>query len=309
LIENARSIIEYLKLGPGEAAALSLPLHYSYGLSILNSHLLAGGSVMLTEHSFMRPEFWREAHEGGCTSFSGVPYMYETLQRLRVDPLGLKHLRTLTQAGGHLRPETVNHFATGARARGGRFFVMYGQTEATARIAYVPPERLAEKVGSIGVAVPRGEIWLAPVDGAPDLRQIIYRGPNVMLGYALSPSDLAKGDEHHGILATGDLAEQDEDGFFRITGRLARFAKLFGKRINLSDVEVQAEIGLKIRAAALDGGDCIRLMLEGADEAACTAVRGQIAGWLGVPPLAVRVSAISQIPLTSSGKKDYKALR
>jgi long-chain acyl-CoA synthetase len=309
LAANARSIAQYLGLGPGEVAVQSLPMHYSYGLSVLNSHLVAGGAVLLTAHSFMRPEFWRALEEGGCTSFAGVPYMYETLHRLRLMPTDrATTLRTLTQAGGHLRADLVRHFHEGAARKNARLFVMYGQTEATARIAYVPPERLAEKIGTIGVAIPSGELRLEPVDGQTSLHQLHYRGPNVMLGYATTPADLARGDDQRGELATGDLGEVDADGYIRITGRLARFAKLFGKRINLASVEAETEKMFSVRTAVLDGGDQLRVFLEDSAADTVARVRAHLADLLGVPPLAIKADLLAQLPLTASGKKDYKAL-
>lgn len=305
---NARSIATYLGLGSGEVAVQSLPLHYSYGLSVLNSHLLAGATVALTNHSCIRPEFWKVVDDCRCTSFAGVPYMYETLHRLRLLPTDRPTLRTLTQAGGHLRIELVRHFHEAATLKNARMFVMYGQTEATARISYVPPERLAEKTGTIGVAIPNGELWLAPVEGDDLVQQLHYRGPNVMLGYATGPADLARGDDQGGVLATGDLGERDADGYIRITGRLARFAKLFGKRINLASLEGEIEKAFPIRAAALDGGEHLKIFLEGGDAGIAAKVRGHLAGLLGVPPLALKVDLLAQLPLTASGKKDYKAL-
>lgn len=303
---NARSIAQYLRLGPAEVAIQSLPMHYSFGLSVLNSHLVAGGTVALTGHSFMRPEFWSIVDACGCTSFAGVPYMYETLHRLRIKPTEHSSLRTMTQAGGHLRVDLAQHFHEAAKDRGARFFVMYGQTEATARIAYVPPERLAEKFGSIGIAIPEGRLWLEAVDGEPNQQQLFYSGPNVMMGYATGPADLARGDELGGVLATGDLAECDDDGFYRLTGRLARIAKLFGKRVSLASIEGEIERAFPVRAAVIDGGDQLRVFLEGgayADE-----VRSHLAGLLGVPPLAIKTVNIDRLPMTTSGKKDYKAL-
>jgi acyl-CoA synthetase (AMP-forming)/AMP-acid ligase II len=309
LVANARSIATYLDLGPHEIAIQSLPIHYSYGLSVLNSHLLSGAAVALTSHSFMRPEFWRSADDCRCTSFAGVPYMYETLHRLRLMPTDRPALRTLTQAGGHLRVELVRHFHEGATRRNRRLFVMYGQTEATARISYVPPERLTEKAGSIGVAIPDGELWLEPVEGGgAAMRQLYYRGPNVMMGYATVPADLARGDEHAGVLATGDLGESDVDGYIRITGRLARFAKLFGKRINLAGLEGEIEKLFPVRAAALDGSDRLKIYLEGGDVDVGAKIREHLAGLLGVPPLSIKVELLAQLPLTASGKKNYRAL-
>jgi acyl-CoA synthetase (AMP-forming)/AMP-acid ligase II len=304
---NARSIAQYLQLGPSEVAIQSLPMHYSFGLSVLNSHLLAGGTVALTEHSFVRPDFWKVFDACGCTSFAGVPFMYETLHRLRINPTEHPSLRTMTQAGGHLREELARHFHEAAKGRGARFFVMYGQTEATARIAYVPPERLADKLGSIGIAIPEGRLWLEAVDGEPNQHQLFYGGPNVMMGYATGPADLSRGDELGGVLATGDLAECDGDGFYRLTGRLARIAKLFGKRVSLASIEGEIEQAFPVRAAAVDGGDQLRIFLEGEDYA--DTVRSHLAGLLGVPPLAIKTVNIDRLPMTTSGKKDYKALK
>ncbi len=306
---NARSIAEYLSIGPTDIAVQSLPLHYSYGLSVLNSHLVAGASVVLTRHSFMRPEFWQTVRARGCTSFAGVPYMYETMRRLRIDPTVDCAVRTLTQAGGHLAPEAAQYFNELACARGGRFFVMYGQTEATARISYVPAERLAERPGTIGVAIPEGELSLRPVLDQPGAQELIYCGPNVMLGYATSVADLARGDELGGELATGDLAERDADGFFRIVGRLGRVAKLFGKRVNLASIETEVEAQAGTRAAVVADGNVLRIILEGAQASATDAVRSHLANWLGVPPPTFRFEWLAQLPMTASGKKDYKALK
>ncbi len=308
LLANARSIARFLEITDDDAAIQSLPMHYSYGLSVVNSHLISGASVAFTAHSFIRPEFWRVVDECGCTSFAGVPYMYETLNRLRIAPTDRRSIRTITQAGGHLRADLALQFHSAASKAGARFFVMYGQTEATARMAYVPPDSLAVKAGSIGIAIPNGELWLRPLEDDPTLQQLFYRGPNVMLGYASCPADLSRGDDQAGILATGDLGERDDDGFFRITGRLARFAKLFGKRVNLATIEREVESLLSQRAAAVDGGDRIRVFLEGGGEAASHTVRAHLSTLLGVPPVAIETAALAHLPMTSSGKKDYRAL-
>jgi acyl-CoA synthetase (AMP-forming)/AMP-acid ligase II len=308
LASNAASIAQYLGIGPGEVAVQSLPLHYSYGLSVLNSHLVAGGAVAMTGHSFMRPEFWRFAGERGCTSFAGVPYMYETLHRLRMSPLATPSVRTLTQAGGRLRVDIAREVHEAAARRNARLFLMYGQTEATARMSFVPPSLLPAKADSIGVPIPGGSLWLEAAETDPSLTELHYSGANVMLGYASAPADLALGDEMGGELSTGDLAEQDSDGVFRITGRIARFAKLFGRRIDLAGVEAEVERVFFVRAAAIDAGDHLKVFLEGGDGREDSAIRSYLADLLGVPPAAVRVDRVLQLPLTASGKKDYKAL-
>lgn len=308
LASNATAIREYLQLNGDERAVQSLPMHYAYGLSVLNSHLAAGASIALTPHSFMRPEFWSAVDELACTSFAGVPYMYQTLHRLRFNPSKHPSLRTFTQAGGALRLDLTSHFRDVTAVAGARFFVMYGQTEATARISYVPPDRLADKIGSIGVPIPGGELALRPVEGTDGLEEIVYAGPNVMMGYADSAADLRAGDVQHGVLQTGDLGCVDEDGFFSVVGRLKRFAKLFGRRVNLEDIERFVEARVPVSAAALDGGDRVILYIASESDVSSEPLVGQVARFLGVPPKAVTLRAIDAIPMTVAGKKNYKAL-
>jgi acyl-CoA synthetase (AMP-forming)/AMP-acid ligase II len=306
---NAAAIAEYLRLGSGERAVQSLPMHYSYGLSVLNSHLLAGGTMVLTPHSFMRPEFWRDADGEGATSFAGVPYMYETLHRLRFDPSRHPSIRTFTQAGGALRKELIAHFHAAATRAGARLVVMYGQTEATARISYVPPERLGEKVGAIGIAIPGGRLRLEPLDGTEGAAsEMVYEGPNVMLGYAESPADLAAGDVQQGVLRTGDLGTVDRDGYFTVVGRIKRFAKLFGRRVSLEDVERELESAFPVRVIATDAGEKLNLHVATDGAVRDEELIAHLARFLAVPPVAIAVRRLTELPLTASGKKNYKAV-
>jgi acyl-CoA synthetase (AMP-forming)/AMP-acid ligase II len=305
---NAGAIAAYLGLGPGEVAVQSLPMHYSYGLSVLNSHLVAGGTVLLTPHSFMRPEFWSDVDGHGATSFAAVPYMYETLHRLRFDPARHPTVRTYTQAGGALRRELIADFHSRMTGAGARLVIMYGQTEATARISFVPPERLAQKIGSIGVAIPGGRLHLEPLEGVDGgAAQLVYQGPNVMMGYAESPEDLALDDVQRGILRTGDLATVDEDGFYSIVGRLKRFAKLFGRRVSLEDVERELESAFPVRVIATDAGDRLGLHVASDGAVRDEAMVAHLAQFLAVPPVAIGIRRVTDLPLTSSGKKDYRA--
>lgn len=309
LAANAKAIAAYLELNPEERALQSLPMHYSYGLSVLNSHLVAGGSVVLTPHSFMRPEFWAHADQERATSFAGVPYMYETLHRLRFDPVRHPSLRTFTQAGGGLRRELIAHFHDRTTRAGARLVVMYGQTEATARISYVPPGRLGEKIGSIGIAIPGGRLRLEPLEHAGALAaELIYEGENVMMGYADRPEDLALGDVQHGVLRTGDLATVDADGYFTLAGRLKRFAKLFGRRVSLEDVERELESAFPIRAMATDASERLQVHFVTDDAVLEDAMIAHLARFLAVPPGAIEVRRLAELPLTASGKKDYRAM-
>ncbi len=300
---NAASIVEYLGLSAADRAITTLPLSYSFGLSILASHLEAGASLVLTRHTLLEREFWRLADTTGVTSLSGVPATFELLARLGLERRALPSLRMLTQAGGRLRDDLVRRFDALARQRGWTFWVMYGQTEAAPRISYVPPARLAEKIGSIGIAIPGGALAIDPANG-----ELVYRGPNVMLGYAECRDDLALGDCARGVLHTGDLARVDDDGYFYLTGRARRFIKLSGVRIGLDEVEhlLAREFD---RAVAASGED-ERLIVAVAGEPAADAdaVRRILQLRLHVHPGLVRVLTPATLPLKSTGKIDYQAI-
>jgi long-chain acyl-CoA synthetase len=315
ILSNAESIKQYLEIKSSDKSIQSLPLHYSYGLSLLNSHFLALSTTIFTNHSFMRPEFWQAVERYKCTSFAGVPYVYETLARLRFDFSKYPSLTTLTQAGGALKPELINTIHQQCQQSGKRLFVMYGQTEATARISYVPSERLNEKIGSIGVPIPRGVLSLEPIKAEEErtapLTELVYKGPNVMLGYADSRDSLTKGDELGGVLRTGDIAICDAEGYFFIVGRIKRITKLFGQRVSLSDVENEAECVCPAQAAALDteGGVCLFLERNIGGQIEALELQRHLASYLQVPPKTVKVIEIDKLPRTASGKKDYSALK
>jgi long-chain acyl-CoA synthetase len=308
---NARAIAGYLEIGPGERAIASLPFHYSYGLSVLNSHLVAGAAVVLPAEGIMKPAFWEAFVEHRCTSFAGVPYSYAILERTGWRRRELPSLRTMTQAGGRLEPASKQSLDDELRRRGARLVVMYGQTEATARIAYVPPERLREKVSAIGIPIPGGHLSVEDDGGRPlaagQEGELVYRGPNVMLGYATGPADLADGDVLGGVLRTGDLGYRDGDGFFYVTRRLARFAKAYGLRISLDDVE--ARLVTEGPAAAVCGREeQIRIFVEARGGRSSAAVGSQLARTFGLPARTFAVTELQSLPVTASGKIDYAAL-
>jgi acyl-CoA synthetase (AMP-forming)/AMP-acid ligase II len=239
---NTESIAEYLRLEATERSITTLPMSYTYGLSIINSHLWVGASIILTRKTLMQREFWTQFKEYGATNFGGVPYTYEMLDKLSFFRMDLPSLRTMTQAGGKLSPKLHKKFAKHAMSKGKKFVVMYGQTEATARMSYLPAEKSIEKYGSMGIAIPGGEFSLIDIDGnsitEPEaVGELVYKGKNVTLGYAESGDDLIKGDEREGILVTGDMAKRDSDGYYYIVGRKKRFLKIFGSRVNLDETE------------------------------------------------------------------------
>ena len=301
LLANATSIAEYLRLTPAERPITSLPMPYSYGLSVLNSHLLVGASIVFSEDSVLRREFWDAVDRFSCTSFAGVPYTYQLLLQAGLLAKRGTSLTSLTQAGGRLDEASIRKMLTLSDAHGWRFFVMYGQTEATARIAYVPAERLHEKVGSVGIAIPHGNLTTDEHTG-----ELLYAGPNVMMGYAETRTDLAKGDELHGILRTGDLARIDSDGFAYITGRLKRFLKLFGKRFNLDDVESILTRHIAMPIACFGSDDLLQVAVEGT--ATDDNVREIVCKLFDLPRTAVSVTTVTTLPRTANGKLNYQAL-
>nr|MCR5282143.1 AMP-binding protein [Lachnospiraceae bacterium] len=239
---NAESIAQYLELDENERPVTTLPMNYTYGLSIINSHLQVGATILLTDLPMNMKGFWEFMKTQKATSFGGVPFTYEMLKKLRIFKMDLPDLSYMTQAGGKLGAELHREFAEWARAQGKKFIVMYGQTEATARMAYLPAEYSVEKYGSMGRAIPGGKFTLIDVNGneitTPDtVGELVYEGANVTLGYAEQAEDLAKGDERGGRLVTGDMAKFDEDGFFYIVGRKKRFLKVYGNRVNLDELD------------------------------------------------------------------------
>ncbi|GIE81114.1 AMP-dependent acyl-CoA synthetase [Actinoplanes philippinensis] len=293
VLANAGQVADSLGITGDDVAITTLPLFYSYGLSVLHSHLLRGATVVLERTGIMQRDFWAAVGEHRVTSLAFVPSQYEMLRRLRFDPSRYPSVRTLTQAGGRLRTDLVTDFAARMDAVGGRMFVMYGQTEAGPRMACLPPSRLADRLGSAGLAMPGGTFTVE--DG-----EVVYRGPNVMMGYAETAADLARGDDLAGVLHTGDLGHLDDEGFLFITGRRKRMAKVFGVRINLDDVERHFPV------AAVAGDDKLHVFTSGEDDV--RALRSKIAEWLGTHFTGVDVRTISSLPLLPNGKTDYRAL-
>jgi acyl-CoA synthetase (AMP-forming)/AMP-acid ligase II len=309
IASNAASIAGYLELGPDERPITTLPMSYSYGLSIVNSHLQRGATVLLTKRSLMDKAFWEFLKAERATSMGGVPYVYEMLKRLRFGRMDLPALRTLTQAGGRLGLELTREFAALCADKGLRFVVMYGQTEATARMSYLPPALAVDKAGSIGIPIPGGSFTLeadgAVIDAPDTPGELVYRGPNVSLGYADGPDDLARGDDNGGVLHTGDVARRDADGLYYVVGRSKRMLKLFGNRINLEDVE-QMVAGLGYDCACAGEDDRLRIYTTDTEHHA--AIRAFVAERTGINPAAFSVHRIDAIPRSDAGKILYSAL-
>ncbi|MET9021821.1 AMP-binding protein [Actinopolymorpha sp. NPDC004070] len=299
LAANAEQITAALGVRPDDCAALTLPITYCYGLSVLHTHLAAGASLLLTDLSVVDDCFWRLFHAAGATTFPGVPHTFELLERSGFAERDLPSLRYVTQAGGRMEPERVRRFAELGRTRGWDLVVMYGQAEATARMTCLPPDLAAEHPDTVGVPVPGATIDV--VDG-----EIVFRGPNVMLGYAEEPADLALGRTVF-ELRTGDLGELTDDGLVRVVGRRARFVKVLGHRIDLDALEGRLRSqGHDVRTTGRDG--LVVVACDVASAPARESLRRAAMRACGVPREALRVVFVRDQPLLVSGKPDYSAL-
>ena len=310
VLSNARAIEQALRIGNDEVVLAHLPLHYSYGLSVLHSHLAAGSTVVLTGESVVRPAFWEQLREHRVTTLPHVPYGYQMLDRVGFADRDLPTLRTLTQAGGRLDVEHATRLHRLMTDRGGSFWVMYGQTEATARMAVLPSDEFEALAGSVGRAIPGGSFEVVADGPDPSDRpgSIVYRGPNVMLGYADDRAGLGRGDELGGVLVTGDEGRLDGD-VVTVVGRRSRIAKVFGLRFGLDEVErAAAAAGGGAAVAALEGDNAVVLFVEGRAPDACAALARSLARSLRLPAAGVHVVGLDELPRTASGKVAYAEL-
>ena len=303
---NAAAIVAYLSINETDRAVTTLPLHHCYGLSVLHSHLLRGASVLVTQRTVTDPGLWELARRYQITSFAGVPHTFEQLDRIGFANVAPRSLLYITQAGDPLAPDRVKRWAQAGSAAGWQFFVMYGQTEATARMAYLPPDLAADHPGAIGIPIPGGALRLEPDPDWPDddTGELVYTGPNVMLGYAEGPGDLACGrdvDE----LRTGDIGRRTDSGLYEIVGRRGRLVKLLGLRIDLRRVEsALAEKG--IEAVCVGGGEFLVVAVQGA--ASVEPARRVVGAAVRLPATAVRLLSVDALPRLGNGKPDYQAL-
>ena len=313
LTENTKSIVQYLKLNDTERAITSLPMNYNYGISIINTHFWVGAALILTDKSVMQKEFWQHLKDFEATSFAGVPYTYEMLDKLRFFNMNLPNLRYMTQAGGKLLPDLHHKFAKWAKDNNKKFIVMYGATEATARMGYLPAEKSLEKYGSMGIAIPNGKFSLVDTNGnvittPQSVGELVYEGDNVCLGYAECGEDLCKDDELGGKLFTGDMAEFDNEGFYYIVGRKKRFLKIYGNRISLDETERLIKAEFPSLECACAGTDKM-MMIYTTDSAENENIIEFISTKTGLNKAAFEVKNVNEIPKNASGKTLYDELR
>ena len=248
LESNARAIAEYLHLTKSERAITSLPMQYTYGLSVLNSHFQSGACVLLTKSSVVQQGFWKFFERAGGTSLAGVPYTYELLRRLHLfdsrtqndrNVTWFRSLRYMTQAGGRLSENLQIQIGTWAKEHGVDFVIMYGQTEATARMSYLPADQCLDKIGSIGIAIPGGRFYLEDADKTTGVGELIYEGENVSLGMAECREDLKKMRMNDMVCYIPEIwREQMRMAFIILRDeKNAIFKMIFGNRVGLDECE------------------------------------------------------------------------
>ncbi|ALS33329.1 hypothetical protein PTRA_a2216 [Pseudoalteromonas translucida KMM 520] len=306
---NTVSIIEYLGIDKQDIGIVNLPTNYSYGLSIVNTHLFCGATIGFNTHAIYTKEFWNFCKEQNATSFAGVPHNFDLLSKINYQQLIPSSIKYFTQAGGKLATNIVSEFASFAKARGCKFFVMYGQTEASPRMSYLPPDMCESNPNSIGIPIPRGEFKVVD-DKNKELPpgeqgELIYNGPNVMMGYAIEKDDLKK-DKETFELKTGDIAKKSLDGLYFVTGRMSRFIKVFGNRISLDQIEVMCN---EQHFDAICTGVDEKLLIVTRQESKINHINEYFQQHLKLPKSSIKVVFKKEFPTLDTGKFDYNSIK
>jgi|SaaInl8_150m_RNA_FD_contig_41_456414_length_4398_multi_10_in_0_out_0_4 long-chain acyl-CoA synthetase len=309
LYSNCDSIVDYLNIESTHRVITNLPLYYSYGISILNTHLERGASLVVTKESIMSKDFWETFKKHKVTTLNGVPYNYEIFRRIGIMKMELPSLKYMTQAGGKLNHKLVKEYALWAKSKQIDFFVMYGQTEATARISYMPSDKILEKESSIGISIPNGKLLIKNLNNDELIDEsfvdgeLIYQGPNVMMGYATKLEDLNASNELKSILHTGDIAQKDDEGFYYITGRLKRFIKIHGNRVGLDEIEHYLKSkDYDVLCTGIDN----KLMIVTRNSEILNDIKSDIIAKYAFHHSVVKIKCIEEFPVTSAGKIKYQ---
>lgn len=298
---SARQVSSALHLHGSSRVLVSLPFSYVYGLSVIHSTLRAGGTLVVNVGSAADPTYWHKVDDAGVTTLPAVSETFQLMQRLRITARRLPRLQQLTHSGSALSPALLDWLQQHFCKSGVRLYLMYGQTEAGGRISVLDPDALATRHRSVGKAMEGGELSIG------ETGEIQYRGPGVMMGYATDRADLALGDVHQGVLATGDIGHMDDAGYLYITGRLSRYAKIYGRRIHLDEVEdYLAADGLQV--AVIDSTGLLTVFIE-TPNVSSPSLMLRLAGKFRVPPQNIRILPVDALPRTSRGKTCYASLR
>lgn len=240
-IHNSKDIISSLEL-KNNSVITTLPMNYTYGSSIINTHLISGGKIILNNCSILEKKFWDRFKKYQPNCFYGVPYIFEIIDKLNFKRFYHKNFKFIANAGGKLDERLLKKLIYFSEKKRIKFYSMYGQTEASPRMSLLNHKDLKKKFNSIGKAINKNYFYIIDKKGEKIRSpykdgELVYKGKNVCMGYSKTYKDLKKKDENNNILFTGDLARYDKDKFFYIVGRIKRIIKIFGIRINLEDIE------------------------------------------------------------------------
>ena len=304
IYSNTVAICNYLNISSSDKVITTLPMSYSYGLSILNTHLFSNSSLILTNLSFAQRSMWDKIKKYKVTTFGGVPYTFELLRKLKFSKLNINSFNYITQAGGKLDLNTLKYFTKVCKEKKIKFFVMYGQTEASPRMSFLSPELIEAKAGSIGTPIQDGKFSLLK-HKKDEEGELVYEGENVCMGYAFDRSDLERKNENNGMLKTGDIAKIDKDGFYFITGRKKRILKLYGNRLNLDYIE--NKIQQKGFNCVCLGND-MELKIFITDKNSVKDINSYLINKLNVSKYMFNLYLLKKIPRSSSGKIIYSQI-
>lgn len=308
---NAKNVATAFGWSENERPLCDLGMQYTMGLNVINTHLYVGATVLLTTYNIVSDEFWAYIKAQKATNFTGVPFSYDLFFRLHFERMDLPYLTTFSEGGGKLTDSRFIQLAEYAQRTGKRFIASFGTTETSARMACLPAELALSKTGSIGRAIPEGELFLIDENGKEltdpvSEGEMCYKGPNVTMGYAVCKDDLLKDDEFNGEYHTGDLARRDEDGCYFVTGRLSRFLKLLSYRVSLDQSErlIQQEFGIECACAGTDQ----RMNIYITDESRKSDVLNFIAEKTNLYKTLFKVFVVPEIIRNDSGKIRYKEM-
>lgn len=308
---NARNVAKVFEFTEEDRALIDLQLHYTMGLNVACSNLYAGATLLMTTCNILEKGYWDFFENSKVTNICGVPYSYEMLRRMKFFKKEHKYLRTIAEGGGRMTDKLFREIAEYAAEYEKNFYATFGTSETTARLAFLPPEKALEKIGSIGKAIPEGKLLLVDDDGieletAESTGELVYEGPNVTLGYALCKEDLLKGDERNGRYYTGDISYRDSEGFYYILGRKTRFLKLFGHRVGLDETEQLIRSEYQIECACAGNDKKMKIYItspEYVDE-----IKHFISRKTGIQISAFEVVVLDIIPKNEVGKIMYSKL-
>ena len=308
---NSNQIVDYLNIKKEDNVITTMPISYSYMLSIINTHFEVGATIHINSNSIFQREFWDYFKKKRINSFSGVPYHFQILEKNNFKFLNTQQIKYITCAGGKLDEKIIKKIYNFCHKKRIKFYSMYGQTEASPRISYLPHNYLKEKPSSIGKGMKGTKIWLEDEKGKKinkvnKIGELVCAGKNVFNGYCSSRKDLTKKINKKKFLKTGDLAFYDEDKFFFICGRKSRIAKIFGIRINLDELEKRLSSEKKTVVCKSNGNKIYlftrskvnkKKLIEAAEEVTMQ------------NRSAFEIITLNKFPMTNSGKIKYSSLQ